>query len=70
MGCSRNQPLQNEQYFILRQEYPSQRVRDQTEMDAPIAHRLQAEEQVRDKYSNFQLVRQVIQSAQAPFIQQ
>ena len=43
-GCKRNQPLKSKQYFTHGWQQPSQRVRDQIEMDIQIAHKLQAEE--------------------------
>ena len=61
-----NQPRQREQYPIPKQECPSQRIRDPVEMDAQIAHTLQAEEQAKEQCQSFQRDRQVSQLAEIP----
>ena len=66
--------MQSKYYSILRQECPSQRIRDHIETDTQIACRLQAEEQGKEKYQNCQEVRYmnrdcVNQSAEAPHMQ-
>ena len=53
-----NQPRQSEQYPIPRQECPSQRIREQKEMDAQITCRLQVEEQSKEQCQNFHTVSQ------------
>ena len=60
------QSRQSEQYPIPRHECPSQRTRDQVEMDAQITPILQAEDQTKEQCQNSQRDRQVSHSIQAP----
>ena len=53
-----DQPMQSGHYHISEQESQIQRVRNQVEMDAQIAHRLQRKEQVKEQYQRFQTAKQ------------